>query len=439
MSQPTPDSQTPQTGPTGAQEPDGSPASLESPAEARQRATRKLIRDVKRYLRRLLLSTAYSVYAAVLPMDPTTVVFFSDRQVENAGNFHFIGRALEGSNMRVIVSDKPTKRHSRSFAEKLGAVKTLATSKYVLLEDYSPFIGEISPRKGQVIIQTWHASGAFKKIGYSRLETGKSPGQGFHNNYSYAIVGGEANRAPYAEGFGMPIEDVRAIGLPRTDKFFDAAYTEQTRAAILSDYPMLAGKKVILFAPTFRGVNSLKAYFDWDRLDFDAIANALGDEYVFLIKPHPYIYWNLERPRFAEHAAMLEKAYRDHPGFYVDMGAFPDINDLLLATDVLVTDYSSVVFEQSLLSRPIVFFAYDYDEYLADRGFYFDFSEYTFGPIARTSEELIDRLLNARVDEEKLSAFREKFTAACDGHAAERFVRTFFADDIVFASEAEQG
>jgi CDP-ribitol ribitolphosphotransferase / teichoic acid ribitol-phosphate polymerase len=413
------------------------PEDTPPPAPGPRKVLRRWVRDVGRAGRKFVLSTLYSVYALVLPMDRTAVVLFSDRQVENTGNFHFISRALEGSNMRVIVADKPTKRHRRSFSEKLAAVRTLATSKYVLLEDYSPFIGEIRPRGGQVIIQTWHASGAFKKIGYSRLTTGKSPGRGFHNNYTYAIVGGEANRAPYAEGFGMPIENVQALGLPRTDKFFDPAYTSKTREAILAEYPGLVGKKVVLFAPTFRGVSSPKAYFDWDQLDFDAIAKTLGGDYVFLIKPHPYIYWNLERPRFAEHAALLDKAYRDHPGFYIDMGAFPDINDLLLVTDIMVTDYSSVVFEQSLLNKPIVFFAYDYEEYLADRGFYFDFSEYTYGPIARTSEELAHCLLEARVDEEKLAAFRAKFTAACDGHAAERFVRTYFAGDIVFDAPAE--
>ncbi len=399
------------------------------------KSLRKLWRDAGRAVRTSVLSMLYSAYSLVLPMDRTAVVLFSDRQVENTGNFHFISRALEGSNMRVIVADKPTKRHRRSFSEKVRAVRTLATSKYILLEDYSPFVGEVRTRKGQVIIQTWHASGAFKKIGYSRLTTGKSPGRGFHNNYTYAIVGGEANRAPYAEGFGMPIESVHALGLPRTDKFFDPVYTEATREAIYAQYPALRDKKVVLFAPTFRGVSSPKAYYDWDRLDFDAIADALGDEYVFLIKPHPYIYWNLERTRFAEHAAILEKAYADHPGFYLDFGDFPDINDLLLVTDIMVTDYSSVVFEQSLLSKPIVFFAYDYDEYLSDRGFYFDFSEYTYGPVARTSEELARYLCEARVDEEKLAAFRAKFTAACDGHAAERFVRTYFADDIVFDAE----
>lgn len=371
-------------------------------------------------------------------MNPRNVVFFSDRQVENTGNFHFIQRALQGTNMHVIALDKPTKRHRRSLADKFRTVRTLATSKYILLEDYSPFVGEISPRAGQVIIQTWHASGAFKKIGYSRLASGASPGRGFHTNYTYAIVGGEQNRAPYAEGFGMPLERVQAIGLPRTDKFFDAEYIAATREAIFSDYPALVGKKVIQFAPTFRGVNSLEAYFDWDRLDFDALADALAEDHVFLIKPHPYIVWNLAKPQFAAHARMLEKAYADHPDFFIDMGNFPDINDLLLVTDVLVTDYSSVIFEHALLGRPIVFFAYDYDEYLRDRGFYFDFSEYTYGPVARTGKELVSALTNARVDDEKLATFRAKFTSACDGHSAERFVRTYFADDIVFTDPARR-
>ena len=391
----------------------------------------ELSRPAARVARAVVFRVAYAYFSATVKMDPTAVCLLSDTQLTSAGNLLPIRDALAGTPMHAVIHDKPSKAHRRSVRGSLEILRTIAGCKYVLLEDYSPLVGEITLRRGQVVVQTWHASGAFKKIGHSRLGTGKSPGRGFHENYTYAIVGGEANRAPYAEGFGMPVEHVLATGLPRTDRFSDAEYAAETRARILAEHPEIAGKRVVLFAPTFRGMNSLDAYYDWDALDFDALAESLGDGYAVLIKPHPYVAHNLvSKPEFAAARAIVEGAIERHPGVFFDFSAFPDINDLLFVSDVLVTDYSSIVFENSLIGRPVVFFAYDYDEYLADRGFYFDFAEYTYGPIVRTSARLADALRSAEVNEAKLATFRERFTAACDGRSAERFVSIFFAEEL---------
>ena len=390
----------------------------------------ELSRPAARAVRALVFRLAYAYFSATVDMDPTAVLMLSDTKLTTQGNLLPIRDALAGTPMHAIVIDKPSKRHRRGVKISLGILRTIASCKYVLLEDHSPLVHEITPRPGQEFIQTWHASGAFKRIGHSRLLIGESPGRIFHRNYAFAIVGGEANRAPYAEGFGMPIERVLATGLPRTDRFFDPDYVAATRSRIFAEHPAIVGKRVVLFAPTFRGMNSVEAYYDWDRLDFDGLAKTLGDECVFLIKPHPYSAHNLDRPEQAVYRELVQGAIARHPGLFLDFSAFPDVNDLLLVTDVLVTDYSSIVFELSLLDKPVVFFAYDYDEYTAHRGFYFDFSEYTYGPVVRTSAELGDAIVSAGVDEPRLAVFRERFTAACDGHAARRFVETFFADEL---------
>ena len=404
---------------------------LSSPAPKQRGRLFELARPALRAARAVLFRLAYAYFSASVKMDPTAVCMLSDTRLDSSGNLLPIRDALVGTPMRAVIVDKPSKAHRRSVGESLGVLRTLAGCKYVLLEDHSPLVHEITPRAGQVIVQTWHASGAFKKIGHSRLTSGKSPGRIFHRNYTYAIVGGEANRAPYAEGFGMPVERVLATGLPRTDRFANASDAAETGARILGEHPEIVGKRVVLFAPTFRGMNSLDAYYDWDRLDFDALAEALGDGCVVLIKPHPYVAYNMaNKPRFAASRALLESAMARHPGVFLDFSTFPDVNDLLFVADVLVTDYSSIIFEHSLVAKPVVYFAYDYDEYLADRGFYFDFAEYTYGPVVRTSAQLAAALLSAEVDEANLATFRERFTGACDGHAAERFVTTFFAEEL---------
>ena len=396
-------------------------------------------RPAARAARALVFRLAYAYFSATVEMDPTAVCLVSDTRLSSAGNLLHILDVLSGTPMHAVICDKPSKRHRRGLRMSLRVLRTIAGCKYVLLEDHSPFVHETKPRAGQVIIQTWHASGAFKKVGHSRLMSGRSPGRIFHRNYTYSIVGSEANRAPYAEGFGMPIERVIATGLPRTDRFANAEYGALTRARILAEHPEIAGKRVVLFAPTFRGLNSLEAYYDWDLLDFDALAEALGDEYAFLIKSHPYVEVNMaSNPEYAPSRALVEDAIRRHPGVFFDFSTFPDINDLLFVADILVTDYSSIVFEFSLLGGPVVFFAYDYDEYFADRGFYFDFADYTYGPVVRTSAELADALRSATVDQARLAVFRERFMAACDGHAAERFVATFFAEELGDAATKAQ-
>ena len=108
---------------------------------------------------------------------------------------------------------------------------------------------------GVTLIQVWHASGAFKTVGYSRIGKpgGPSPFSAAHKNYTYAIVSAEHDVPFYAEAFGLPDERVIPTGIPRMDLFFDEKYKTETRDLVHEAVPMTVGKKVILFAPTFRG------------------------------------------------------------------------------------------------------------------------------------------------------------------------------------------
>ena len=103
-----------------------------------------------------------------------------------------------------------------------------------------------------------------------------------------------------------------------------------------------------------------------------------------------------------------------------------EINDLLFVTDVLITDYSSVIFEASLLDIKTVFFVPDYEEYVASRDFYYPYSEYTYGTVAYNEDELVEAVLHGQNDENTLMQFKKKFCEACDGHCSEKFVEFFF-------------
>ena len=165
----------------------------------------------------------------------------------------------------------------------------------------------------------------------------------------------------------------------------------------------------MLFAPTYRGKNIFEADYDFDVLDLDKIYNALGDDYVFCFKWHPYLVSNLKR------RGKVSYDLSPYKGFYKDLSEYREINDLLLVTDVLVTDYSSVIFDYSLLKKPLVFFTYDMDTYDGLRGMYFPFEDYVYGSITKTMDELIKAIRDEDMCTAKRSAFAEKFMSECDG------------------------
>ena len=139
---------------------------------------------------------------------------------------------------------------------------------------------------------------------------------------------------------------------------------------------------------------------------------ALGGEWALLIKHHPFVKHPAPIPEGCEDFAYLVQG---------DLG----IDELLCAADACISDYSSIVFEYSLFERPMIFFAYDLDDYDDWRGFYYSYDEFTPGPVVATSEEVVDYLahVDERFDRTQVAAFREKFMSACDGHATERVMK----------------
>ena len=173
--------------------------------------------------------------------------------------------------------------------------------------------------------------------------------------------------------------------------------------------PSSNGKKVILYAPTFRG-RVAKAYSP-EEMDMDQMFQAFSEEYVLVSKHHPFV---KKRPEIPEGMA----------DFARDMTEDMTIEELLMVSDICISDYSSLIFEFSLFERPMIFFAYDLEEYFDWRGFYYDYDEMTPGPICRTTEEMIDYIqnLDTRFDRQQVIDFKEKFMSACDGHATERIL-----------------
>ncbi|MBR3147417.1 MAG: CDP-glycerol glycerophosphotransferase family protein [Eubacterium sp.] len=303
-----------------------------------------------------------------------------------------------------------------------GFIKEMATAKAVLISTANDFLSFIDVRPETKIIQLWHGVGMFKKVGYSTLS---SKGFGLnkeyrdvfdqYKNYSYVTIASEEQAWMFEDAMHISRDSgvLAPVGISRTDLFFDEKYKKEARRQMEELCPAVKGRKIILYAPTFRGtVNAPTAP---DKLDIDAFGEALSDEYVLFIKHHS-VCENVRKE--------IPEKWRD--SFCYDMNARPDlsIEKLLILADVCITDYSSIAFEYSILERPMLFFAYDLDDYLDERGMYLDYDEVTPGPVCRTNQEMISciRSLPEGFDREEVSAFRKKYVGMCDGHATERTI-----------------
>ena len=224
---------------------------------------------------------------------------------------------------------------------------------------------------------------------------GPNPRSLSHKNYSATITSSESIRKDYAEAFGISLDKVYATGIPRTDVLFDDGYKSRIRDRIFSKYPQLKDKKVILFAPTFRGNGQKTAYYNFEWIDFKKMKEEFGEEYCLIIKLHPFVH-NVE-------------CIPEDDNFFLNMTQERDINDLLLVTDILITDYSSVIFEAALLDIDTIFYVPDIEEYTASRDFYYPFEEYMFGQLAKTKEELIEAIKAPQNNREKKICLKRNF------------------------------
>jgi teichoic acid ribitol-phosphate primase len=349
------------------------------------------------------------------------VVLATAHAVSLGGNLRYIADALERRRPpipTVVLASRAAPGLLGMLAEMVHALRAgyhLATARLFVVDDYFFPMYVIRPRRGTVRVQTWHAAGAFKKIGYSVLDKSFGADEGLvsrvaiHSNYTLCLMPSDAATVHYMEAFRQPRERFSsALGLPRTDLFFDDAHRTRAEAAIRDRYEVPPDRRVLLYAPTFRGDTMHAARYD-DSLDLAALHRAIGDEWVVLLRLHPFV----------GQAASVDAA---PAGFVRDVSDWPDMNELMLVADLLVTDYSSAIFEFALLGRPMAFLAPDADAYERERGFYLDFRRDMPGPIFETTEELGAWIAAGDLDPSRSIRFAGASFDVADGAASERFV-----------------
>jgi CDP-glycerol glycerophosphotransferase (TagB/SpsB family) len=305
-------------------------------------------------------------------------------------------------------------------------IQDVATAKYVFLNEGSNVFSSLKIRPETIVTQTWHGCGAFKKFGFStadlifgdnRKEMTKFP---FNKNYTHVTVSSPEVVWAYEEAMNLKKRKgiVKATGVSRTDVFYDPEFIQNAFKKLHGLMPESVGKKVILYAPTFRG-RVAKAESP-DMLSIPMFYEHLKDDYVLIIKHHPVV----KKP------PVIDGMYQE---FAQDFTEAMSIEELLCVSDICISDYSSLVFEYALFERPMIFFSYDLDEYFDWRGFYYDYYELAPGPVLTTNLDMIDYIKNidTRFDKQRVVDFKNKFMSSCDGHATERIM------DMVFGNALE--
>ncbi|WP_271002685.1 bifunctional glycosyltransferase/CDP-glycerol:glycerophosphate glycerophosphotransferase [Listeria seeligeri] len=351
--------------------------------------------------------------ATWLPRKKNQVVLATERSTQLEGNLLAIYDYL-------FYNDMPQKvyvflRKNRNWFEMFQLYYVLGRAQTIVLDDYYNKIYGLKFNKKSYVVQSWHATGAFKKFGFSALEGTDANTKEFeiraHSPYTDVLVSSEGIIPEYMEAFRKKANQIKPIGVPRTDIFFEHEYVNYTKEKYQKMYPQLREKKVLLYAPTFRGGPNER--FNYSVvLDIAALKKELGDTHILILKFHPVI-------------KNVSFNIKEDDPFILNLSVNHDINDLMLFSDALITDYSSVIFEYSLMNRPIYFFAYDIDEYLDERGFYFDYKATIPGEVFKDTTSLINSIKNGTYNYADLETFKKKFVGSLDGDSTKRFVETY--------------
>lgn len=299
----------------------------------------------------------------------------------------------------------------------------LARSKYWISNCKLP--AYVLKKPSQIYLQTWHGT-PLKRLAHDIIvpenttfyRSGMTAEEmrGTYDNdvakYNYMISPNRFCTEVFQSAFHINRERLIETGYPRND--FIATVTEEEIKQIKSELHIPEGKKVILYAPTWRdNTFNMSGYTFELQVDFKKWKERLGDDCVVIFKPHYLIVNKYQN----------EKEFE---GFLYNIDANVDIKSLYAVSDMLITDYSSVFFDYAILNRPVYFYMYDLEEYAEElRGFYLDIHKDLPGPIFENEDELLDAVCkdDGKTD---LSAFNSRFNHMEDGNCSQRVV------DIVF-------
>lgn len=387
---------------------------------------KELKKKVKKRLKRIVLR-GYGLLTKILPVNKKVILFESNLGRNYTGNpraiyEEMVRQGLDRKYRCYFILEKP----DTPLPGAAKGVKRNRLQYFYLFAIAGIWIFDtrhpryIIKRPQTKYIQTWHGT-PLKKLAldmdsvYMAGEKGiDNYKKNFYENtqaWDYLISQNRFSTEIFRRAFAFN-KTMLEIGYPRNDVLF-AKNNPEDILALKKELGLPTDKRIILYAPTWRdnefyGKGSYK--FN-PPLDFAKLREALQEDTVLIVKYHYLIMDKID--------------WSPYKGFIYSCDLSYDISSLYLVSDMMITDYSSVMFDYSLLKRPMLFYCYDLETYKDTlRGFYFDFIKEAPGPITRTTQELIDAIKNydESIHKEKQEAFYAKFNHADDGQASKKIV-----------------
>ena len=374
--------------------------------------------DRRRYHRR----HTYRTYRE-LPLDEKTILFEAYWGAKYQCNprylYEYIDKhhpeytcvwSLEDERTPITGNGLRVRKYSKEY------YRYLATTKYLV--NNVNFENAYVKRKGQIEIQTMHGT-PYKSLGFD--VTGDFPTEKHKIKYlkrnkrwNYLIVQGKFSEEMAWQWFRFDKTFLRT-GYPRTDELFTVS--EEKRRLLKEKFGLPLNKDIILYAPTFRqeGVYEMP-------LDLERMRKELSDRYVLLIRLHHFVAKSYQVP--ADNS------------FIFDFGGYNNIEDLFKVTDLLITDYSSIMFDFALTGKPMIFHTYDLDEYVNDlRGSYFDITKEAPGMITKTDEDLLSAIYALESgeihNESRIERFRNKYLTYENNDSSRKVFQKVFVEGYI--------
>ncbi|MDF9824852.1 CDP-glycerol glycerophosphotransferase (TagB/SpsB family) [Breznakia sp. PF5-3] len=335
-------------------------------------------------------------------INPKKITFISLESEELTGDFALLSKALEREgtyelNYVLVKFEKTLSGNLKYLFVCIKQLFEINTSKLVIL-DYNNYVVSKFKRKNVKVLQLWHATGAIKKFGNAVNR------DYLISNYDYVISNCDYFVEPFSEAFNVRPEQVRVTGIPKTDRLFDRKRIRKDVRRMQNRFPQIIGKKVILYAPTFRG-RLMKGFQD-GYINLDKIQENLGDDYVLLYKMHPLL---------------EDKIISENKEIICCNGM--SIKQLFSVTDILISDYSAIILDFSVFVKPMLFYVPDLEEYRHEVGLYVDYEKEMPGPICKNETEVIETIVKNKFDMGDIQRFKDRFFKYQDGKSLTRVMK----------------
>lgn len=343
-----------------------------------------------------------SIFLVFVKVDKEKITFISLESDKIEGDFRLLSIALQKQrgyklNYILVKFEKTLLGNIKYFISCIHQMFAINSSQLVIL-DYNNYVVSNFKRKETKVLQVWHASGAIKKFGNDTFRDYPIA------NYDYVITNCDYFIKPFASAFGVNEKQVRATGIAKTDRLFKKSKIKKDKKLMYEQFPQIKDKKVILYAPTFRG--KLMHGLNNTIIDLKQIKEALGDEYVVLYKMHPLL---------------SNQVISDDSDIICCNGM--SIKRLFSVSDYLISDYSAIIIDYSVFEKPMLFYVPDIEQYRNDVGFYVDYEKEMPGPICMNESQVIEAIQNHSFDQEVIKSFKDKFFKYQDGKSTARVIQ----------------